>query len=190
MEEAAAVRSRRRVTLALAVSLLAGCNAVFDIEETDVIPPPDDDLDDDGIVNVEDNCPSDRNELQSDDDGDSLGDACDSCPLVEDASQVDTDGDSVGDACDPHPLDAGDCLALYESFDDTSSLANRWQVESNMTANVLAMPGSVRPVRSLPNGSLQAPFRDTNIALTCVKIKRLPMPLDCTSSVVFGSRKV
>lgn len=144
MEEAAPVRSRRRVTLALALSLVAGCNAAFDIDETGVIPAPDDDRDDDGVSNVEDNCPDDPNELQSDDDGDSLGDACDSCPLVEDASDLDSDGDSVGDACDPHPLDIGDCLALYESFDDPSSLANRWQVESNMVADVVATPGSVR----------------------------------------------
>jgi len=134
-------RSRRRVILAIV--LLAGCNSVFGIEETASLPPVDVDLDDDGVPDDTDNCPDAPNPLQSDDDGDSLGDVCDNCPLVENADQADVEADTVGDLCDPNPLVGGDCLALYESFDDETSLASRWQVESNMTPDVVAFPGGL-----------------------------------------------
>ena len=124
--------------------LLGGCNSVFGIEETASFPPVDVDRDDDGVSDDVDNCPDAVNPLQSDDDNDSLGDVCDNCPLVENAGQGDTDADSVGDACDSHPIAGGDCLVLYESFDDESSLASRWQLESNRVPDVVALPGMLR----------------------------------------------
>ncbi|MCX2717969.1 thrombospondin type 3 repeat-containing protein [Lentiprolixibacter aurantiacus] len=73
----------------------------------------DDDDDNDGILDVDDNCPLVGNADQLDTDGDGLGDACDedddndgvldvddNCPLVANPDQADTDGDGIGDVCD------------------------------------------------------------------------------------------
>jgi hypothetical protein len=87
---------------------------------------PDDDIDDDGVVNDEDNCPDDSNPDQADADGDLVGDVCDtcefdpandadgdgvcgdldSCPVAPNASQEDFDGDGQGDVCDACPFDS------------------------------------------------------------------------------------
>ncbi len=58
------------------------------------------DLDEDGVLYPEDNCPSISNADQEDTDSDSLGDACDNC--IDDANldQADFDGDGIGDICD------------------------------------------------------------------------------------------
>ncbi len=48
------------------------------------------DDDDDGILDVFDNCPLDSNTLQGDNDADNIGDICD----------PDDDNDGIGDACD------------------------------------------------------------------------------------------
>jgi hypothetical protein len=74
------------------------------------------DEDQDGVFDVQDNCPLDPNPAQTDQDGDGLGDPCDSdldgdghddpsdnCPEVANADQADADGDTVGDVCDPTP---------------------------------------------------------------------------------------
>jgi hypothetical protein len=71
------------------------------------------DNDGDGILNVDDNCPSDPNFEQFDADVDELGDVCDpdddndgvsdvgdNCPFVANTVQVNTDNDGEGDACD------------------------------------------------------------------------------------------
>jgi hypothetical protein len=58
------------------------------------------DLDADGIQDLDDNCPSVPNREQSDIDGDGVGDACDNCPQFPNPDQLDIDGDGVGDVCD------------------------------------------------------------------------------------------
>ncbi|HSA59372.1 MAG TPA: choice-of-anchor Q domain-containing protein [bacterium] len=63
-------------------------------------PIDDDDDDDDGVLDVDDNCPSDANADQADTDGDGVGDACDNCVDDDNADQADADGDGIGDACD------------------------------------------------------------------------------------------
>jgi len=84
------------------------------------------DSDEDGVVNVSDNCPNVSNAGQEDDDGDGVGNACDpdnpdadtdgdgiingqdNCPTVTNADQANGDGDSMGDACDLNPDVADD----------------------------------------------------------------------------------
>ncbi len=73
----------------------------------------DDDDDNDGVLDVDDNCPLIGNANQADSDGDGLGDACDpdddndgildtddNCPTTANADQADADGDGIGDVCD------------------------------------------------------------------------------------------
>ncbi len=58
------------------------------------------DMDDDGWLNSEDNCPCLYNPAQLDSDGDGLGDDCDNCPHTYNPDQHDSDHDEVGDVCD------------------------------------------------------------------------------------------
>lgn len=59
------------------------------------------DSDNDGIRDVQDNCPLVPNSDQRNSDSDSHGDACDNCRTVANFDQKNMDGDSKGDACDP-----------------------------------------------------------------------------------------
>ncbi|AOW20936.1 hypothetical protein LPB138_09740 [Urechidicola croceus] len=74
---------------------------------------PIEDLDGDGVLDSDDNCPSVANADQADNDGDGIGDVCDddddddtvldiddNCPLTANTNQLDTDGDGLGDVCD------------------------------------------------------------------------------------------
>lgn len=89
-----------------------------DLNEAVIEAPmlPEEDVDGDGIPNVEDNCPDVFNPNQSDLDGDGLGDMCDpdddddgvddaddNCPYSSNPGQADSDGDGVGDSCDNCP---------------------------------------------------------------------------------------
>ncbi len=81
-----------------------------------------DDEDEDGLLNINDNCPNVSNLEQADADGDGVGDLCDectdpdndgygnpgypsttceidNCPELYNPDQLDTDGDGIGDAC-------------------------------------------------------------------------------------------
>jgi len=75
--------------------------------------PISEDLDDDGIADSEDNCPTVSNPDQVDTDSDGMGDACDdeadgdgllnsadNCPYVFNPGQEDLDDDGIGDVCD------------------------------------------------------------------------------------------
>lgn len=59
----------------------------------------DPDSDGDGLINIDDNCPTVGNPDQADADADGRGDACDNCPRAPNRDQADRDGDGVGDAC-------------------------------------------------------------------------------------------
>ncbi len=58
------------------------------------------DLDDDGVLDGDDNCPRDPNPGQADGDSDGVGDVCDNCVDEPNEDQRDRDRDGLGDACD------------------------------------------------------------------------------------------
>ncbi|WP_299157833.1 thrombospondin type 3 repeat-containing protein [uncultured Eudoraea sp.] len=73
----------------------------------------DEDDDNDGILDVDDNCPLISNSNQLDTDADGEGDVCDTdddndgvldindnCPLIANPNQEDADNDNIGDVCD------------------------------------------------------------------------------------------
>lgn len=94
----------------VALLLGAGCNAVFDIDETEPVSTVRD-TDYDGVFDDVDNCVEDPNPGQEESDGDALGDACDRCPGVLADDDHDEDVDGRPDACD-------DCPA-FNDFADT-----------------------------------------------------------------------
>ena len=71
------------------------------------------DLDNDGINDDFDNCPSSANPDQNDTDSDGVGDACDNCPSIGNPDQADTDEDTIGDACDSCPADDNPDCGLH-----------------------------------------------------------------------------
>lgn len=87
--------------------LVCGCDELFGIDKLDVPPqcvrptpgPPMVDDDQDGVLNIDDNCPLASNADQHDEDGDGDGDSCDLCPVGTETRDLDCDG--VGDSCDP-----------------------------------------------------------------------------------------
>lgn len=74
------------------------------------------DVDGDGVLDADDNCPFNVNADQADDDGDDIGDVCDVCPEIDSADQSDADNDGVGDACD-NCLDTGNAEQLNRDGD-------------------------------------------------------------------------
>jgi len=58
------------------------------------------DADGDTILNVDDNCPNDRNPSQDDGDSDGVGDVCDNCPEDYNPDQSDSNQNDIGDVCD------------------------------------------------------------------------------------------
>lgn len=74
------------------------------------------DDDEDGILNLADNCPDIPNKSQTDGDADGAGDLCDNCAPtlfrsdMANPDQANADGDLFGDFCDPCPEDPlNDC---------------------------------------------------------------------------------
>jgi hypothetical protein len=58
------------------------------------------DVDEDGVLNADDNCPATYNPGQEDIDGDTVGNVCDNCMNTPNRDQMDIDEDGVGDVCD------------------------------------------------------------------------------------------
>lgn len=98
------------------------------------------DLDNDGVLDISDNCPNVPNPDQADSDSDSIGDACDddndndatsngddNCPFVANPDQLDSDSDGLGDACD---LDA-DGDGTSNEFDNCSLIPNPEQTDTD-----------------------------------------------------------
>lgn len=79
--------------------------------------PPSGDSDEDGIFDVEDNCPYTANPTQEDTDADGVGNACDNCAQVANPNQEDCDGDTIGDACDTNSV-GGTCPPIADQDGD------------------------------------------------------------------------
>lgn len=93
---------------------------------------PADDVDADGIKNVDDNCPAVANANQANEDGDGYGDACDPCPPIVDVDPiVDLDADGVSGPCDPDPITPGDRIAAFEGF--AEPLSPDWSASGSWT---------------------------------------------------------
>jgi hypothetical protein len=58
------------------------------------------DVDGDGILNANDNCPTVDNPGQEDVDADTVGNVCDNCLTTPNRDQADGDSDGLGDVCD------------------------------------------------------------------------------------------
>jgi len=71
-----------------------------DADEDGIGDACDDDADNDGILNLSDNCLLIYNPNQLDSDNDKIGDTCDNCPMNWNPNQEDFDDDGEGDACD------------------------------------------------------------------------------------------
>ncbi len=93
------------------------------------------DIDNDGVTNLIDNCPCTANPNQTDTDGDGKGDVCDNCPGKANPNQKDTDGDGVGDVCDncqkhPNPLQTDlDNDQIGDSCDNCPTAFNPFQTD-------------------------------------------------------------
>lgn len=93
-----------------------------------------DDMDDDGIENAVDNCPTDANPTQDpsvcngDVDDDLMLNNLDNCPATANSDQADMDTDGLGDLCDPDK--EGDGIA--NSIDNCPLVSNPDQLDTDI----------------------------------------------------------
>jgi hypothetical protein len=130
---------------AILILLVAACGDDGGRARPDANP---DDLDSDGVLNAQDNCPNRTNADQHDEDHDAVGDACDNCPTIANANQADTTEaamngqfpDGVGNACDLRPGLGGDEIARVSTFATTND-ANKfngsgWTIDADAASSM------------------------------------------------------
>ena len=114
-------------------------NSQIGNNDIDALPDNcDDDDDNDGILDINDNCQFLANLSQIDTDGDGIGDFCDNdddndgvndaddnCPLVYNPSQDDRDNDGLGDVCDTIELNISESITPNgDQINDTWQIYN------------------------------------------------------------------
>ena len=126
------------------------CGATADASGDGVTDGPPNDVDSDGVMNPDDNCPNRANADQANEDMDPFGDVCDPCPPFSGAADnMDSDSDGVGDSCDPSPTIAGNAIAVFEGFADATidgatragnwTFANGQATVTNGTNTIMAL---------------------------------------------------
>lgn len=132
------------------------------------------DIDGDGDLNEEDNCPDNYNPSQRDTDEDGLGDACDNdddgdglsdgednCQYFQNIDQLDTDEDGAGDACDRD--DDGD--GILDVDDNCVLVSNPRQEDSDGDGVGDVCEGSEKPSLEESLGSASTPSLSTGSAI-------------------------
>jgi hypothetical protein len=139
------------------------------------VEDPEDDQDEDGLINDVDNCPFTANPDQPDEDNDNWGDVCDNCPHTSNPDQIDRDNDGQGDACDEDP-DPGACLVetafagdrAYEKLHVLRTFRNRYLLNSKTGKAVVSTYDShARPLAEV--------VRPLEIVRTLLRILLMPL---------------
>jgi hypothetical protein len=106
------------------------------------------DIDDDGVSDADDNCPSTANSNQADGDNDGVGDVCDNCPDDANADQADENNDGIGDVCDAddEPLADSDADTVPDIEDQCPGFDDRIDNDNDGIPNGCDnCPGLVNP---------------------------------------------
>lgn len=124
-------------TLGLVVAALVGCNQIFEVDRTDLLPDADlrPDRDHDMVADAEDPCIAVEGDYVGDVDGDGMSNSSDPCPLG--ATGADDDGDGLAMNCDPFeslPGDSPRCTTAFASIDVNTTLWRARPGESPIAA--------------------------------------------------------
>ena len=149
------------------------------------------DLDDDGVLDYQDNCPLAANPNQLDTDGDDKGNACDNCPSVPNPGQEDRNANGIGDRCDDPDADGfTDHIELYVGTDADDACPDNsgddaWPPDINMDtwANILDVL-LYKPVIMTPVPPSPARFdlnADSNINILDVLLYKPIIMTQCTN---------
>lgn len=141
----------------------------------------DDDDDNDGILDINDNCPTTSNSNQLDTDNDGIGDVCDTdddndgildvndnCPLIANANQADTDEDGIGDVCD---IDT-----------DNDGVPNNLDQCNGTTANAVVNVDGCE-IFSLPATN----FKIKTVGESCISSNNGSVTIDATQSLNYSA---
>jgi len=119
----------------------------YNVQVTQLCVAPD--TDNDGVPDINYNCPTTPNPNQLDTDGDGVGDACDNCPVTFDPDQADEDHDGQGDVCDTSCGAKNDKVTICHN-------GNEICVSSNAVKAHLDHGDYVGPCHTVPIATAQA----------------------------------